>query len=81
MSTEIQNDAGDTVALAYHGGTARGPMSDVAMPESVARMVAAMPVFASGTPDLRTTLGQWIEDQREAGRTVRFHRDIQLNLR
>ncbi len=80
MSTQIQNDAGDVVAISYDGGS-RGPLSDVLMPESVARMVETMPVFAEATPELRTTLKGWIDDQREAGRTVRFDRDIRLNLR
>lgn len=81
MTTQIMNDHGDIVALSYHGGQARGPLSDVLMPQGVAGMVSSMPVFDETTPDLRTTLGQWIEDQREAGRTVRFDHDIRLNLR
>lgn len=47
MSTQIRNDDGDVVAISYHGGI-RGPLSDVLMPESVARMVSAMPVFDRG---------------------------------
>jgi len=59
----------------------RGPLADVLMPQSVAAMVSSMPVFAEQSPDLRTTLGQWIEDQSVGNRRVRYDHDIRLNLR
>ena len=81
MATEIKNDAGDTVAISYYGGINRGPLADVLMPKSVAEMVSSMPVFAEQSPDLRTTLGEWIKDQTFDHRRVRYDHDIRLNLR
>lgn len=72
MSTTLINDAGDVIALRFYGGSARGPLIDVAMPKSIAEMVSLMPVAEETSPDLRTTLGLWIADQVTAGYTVRY---------
>jgi hypothetical protein len=77
MSTQLINDAGDIVAVAFSGG-AKGPMADVHMPRSVAGMVGSMPVFEETSPDLRTTLSMWIRDMEHAGRTVRYEGSLKL---
>ena len=78
MSTTLDNDAGDSVAVRYFGGRDRGTLVDVHMPRSVAQMVGSMPVFEETTPDLRTTLSGWIADMESAGHTVRFEGEPRL---
>lgn len=77
MSKQLLNDAGDTVAIAFSGGS-RGPLADVCMPRSIAAMVGSMPVFEETSPDLRTTLSCWIGDQETAGRIIRYEGSLKL---
>lgn len=72
MSTNLINDAGETVAVRFFGGAARGPMVTVNMPETVAVANGGMPVREEVVGDGDTTLAAWISDMAAQGRTIQY---------
>lgn len=78
MSTELENDKGDTVAIRFFGGKDRGMLVDVLMPESVAALVGTMRVSEETTPELQTTFAEWIDDMQNKGFRIRYDREVRL---